>query len=282
MLESQPHASFRTMMKYTGYRIAAIFAHPDDEAYSCAGLLAMAAEGGAVVTVVCATRGEAGRDREGIVPPGPALARLRTVEMGLSCRALGVQPPVFLDLPDGALQGHPELEPRIRDVFSRLRPNVVITLGMDGAYGHRDHIAVTEAVIAQVMSMREGSTRRARRTPVRPRLLLVQFPMGLFAKVRSFMERNLPHAIDTSDLPAADRMGIDPEDADARLDVRPWRGHKLRALAAHRSQLRDGDPESFLRDGLATALLDFELYTCASGPQLPAASDNPLDGIETE
>lgn len=270
------------MMKYTGYRIAAVFAHPDDEAYSCAGLLAMAASDGAVVTVVCATRGEAGRDREGIVAPGPALARLRTVEMGLSCRALGVQPPVFLDLPDGALQGHPQLAERIKDVFSRLRPNVVITLGLDGAYGHRDHLAVTRAVIDQVMSMKEGSTSRARRAPIRPRLLLAQFPKGLFAKVRSFMERNMPHAVEACGELDGVPVGIDLPEADARLDIRPWRGHKLNSLAAHRSQLRDGDPESFLKDGLATALLDFELYTCAAGPRPPAGSDNPLDGIETE
>jgi N-acetyl-1-D-myo-inositol-2-amino-2-deoxy-alpha-D-glucopyranoside deacetylase len=269
--------------EFGGYRIAAIFAHPDDEAYSCAGLLAMAAAGGAVVTVVSATRGEAGRDREGIVPPGPTLARLRTVELGLSCRAIGAQPPIFLDLPDGGLEGHPELAPRMRDIFKRLKPNVVITLGEDGAYGHRDHLAVTDAVMRQVMSMKEGSTKRSRRAEIRPRLLFVQFPKGLFNKVRRFMEKSMPHAVDSdASLFGSAETGIDHAAADIILDIRPWRGNKLNAMAAHRSQLRAGDPNSFLVPGLAESLLDRELYTCPAGPALPDGAKTPLDGIETE
>jgi len=60
----------------------AVIAHPDDEAYSCAGLLAMAAEGGAVVSVVAATRGEAGRDREACRNFHPQNACMRTVWPG--------------------------------------------------------------------------------------------------------------------------------------------------------------------------------------------------------
>ena len=256
------------MLKFTGHRIAAIFAHPDDEAYSCSGLLAMAASQGAIVTVVSATRGEAGRDREGFVPPGPALARMRTVELGMSCNALGIQPPIFLNLPDGDLEGNPDLPYRLRDVFRRLRPNVVITLGEDGAYGHRDHLAVTDAVMRQVMSMKEGDTSLVRRKDIRPRLLFVQFPRGLFTKIRNFLKKSMPHAVGnktgTENLFGDPEPGIDEAAADVILDVRPWRGQKLNALAAHRSQLKVGDPKSFLVSGLVDNLLDREMYTeCA-------------------
>lgn len=260
------------MLEYAKLRIVAIFAHPDDEAYSCAGLLAMAAEGGAVVTVISATRGEAGRDREGIVPPGPMLARLRTVELGISCRAMGIQPPIFLDLPDGGLHDNLELDYRVRDVFARLKPNVVITLGMDGAYGHLDHLAVTDAVVRLIEDMPK---RR------RPRLLFAQFPAGLFEKVRAFMNKSMPAMVDRdTGIAAPVRIGIDPADADIILDIRPWRGNKLNALAAHRSQLKVGDPKTFLVPGLAENLLDREMYTCPMGPALPAGAETPLDGIE--
>ncbi len=282
------------MLEYAKLRIVAVFAHPDDEAYSCAGLLAMAAAGGAVVTVVAATRGEAGRDREGVVPPGPTLAKLRTVELGLSCRALGIQPPIFLDLPDGGLADNLELEFRMKDVFARLKPNVVVTLGEDGAYGHTDHLAVTDAVVRLIQDMPKKK---------RPRLLFAQFPKGLFEKVRAFMNKAMPRMVGTgtTEVRAARERtaeavlqpgtatqptgttrttGIDPADADIILDIRPWRGRKLNALAAHRSQLKVGDPNSFLVPGLAESLLDRELYTCPAGPALPRGAVTPLDGIE--
>lgn len=276
------------MLEFAKHRIVAVFAHPDDEAYSCAGLLAMAAEGGAVVTVVCATRGEAGTDREGIIQTGPTLARLRTVELGLSCRAMGIQPPLFLDCPDSHLDTCDVLNTRIKDVFRRLKPNVVITLGEDGAYGHKDHLAVTDAVIRLVMATPDA---------LRPRLLLVQFPKGLFTQVRKILKKAAPALLDRGDdLFEPAETGINEDDADFVLDIRPWRGKKLNALAAHRSQLKVGDPKSFLIPGLAERLLDSEWYTCpcdqgiATGIEgftgAPTAADNswtdrhnPLDGI---
>lgn len=261
------------MLEYAKLRIAAVFAHPDDEAYSCAGLLAMAAQGGAVVTVVCATRGEAGRDRDGVVKPGPMLARLRTVELGLSCRAMGVQPPIFLDLPDGRLSAESiELEYRVKDVLDRLKPNVVVTLGEDGAYGHPDHLAVTAALTSIISKM---ASRK------RPRLIFSQFPKGLFGKVRAFMQRTMPEL--AGPVPTGESMdatGIEPADADVILDIRPWRGIKLNAIAAHRSQLKAGDPKSFLVPGLCECLLDAEWYTRSAGPALPRNAVTPLDGIE--
>ncbi len=41
-------------------KILAIFAHPDDEAFSTGGTIARYAEAGIDITLVCATRGEAG------------------------------------------------------------------------------------------------------------------------------------------------------------------------------------------------------------------------------
>ena len=41
-------------------RLLAIFAHPDDESLACGGTLARCADAGVEVTLVCATRGEAG------------------------------------------------------------------------------------------------------------------------------------------------------------------------------------------------------------------------------
>ena len=49
--------------------LLAVWAHPDDEAYLAAGLLASAADAGWRVVVATATRGEFGTDVSGARPP---------------------------------------------------------------------------------------------------------------------------------------------------------------------------------------------------------------------
>ena len=48
-------------------RLRAIFAHPDDEAFGCGGLMAALTDQGIPVTLVSATRGEAGEILHGLL-----------------------------------------------------------------------------------------------------------------------------------------------------------------------------------------------------------------------
>ena len=64
-------------------------AHPDDEAYMSAGVMATAIRAGQRVTVATATRGELGTDDPVRTPP-QQLARLREHELAASLAALGV------------------------------------------------------------------------------------------------------------------------------------------------------------------------------------------------
>ena len=50
---------------------------------------------------------------------------------------------------------------------------------------------------------------------------------------------------------------------DVEVDVRAVAEVKLRALAAHRSQLPGADPRAFLRPSLIEPLLEREWFTCA-------------------
>ena len=47
------------MGELNGRVLIAVFAHPDDESLACGGTLAMCADAGMHVVLVCATRGEA-------------------------------------------------------------------------------------------------------------------------------------------------------------------------------------------------------------------------------
>src|SRR5215470_4658175 len=159
------------MTRYATRRLLALFPHPDDESYAAGGLLAHCAEGGAQVELACATRGERGTDRSGAVQSGAALAAVRSRELQAACRALGIAPPVFLDLPDGELStSRADAVMLVAQHVHRLRPHVVVTLGSDGAYAHLDHLAWT-AIVSQALAL----------APDPPRVLHAVFPRGVFA-----------------------------------------------------------------------------------------------------
>lgn len=231
-------------------RLLGLFPHPDDEGYSAGGLLASCVLSGAQVYVVCATRGEGHGD--------PAL---RSAELAAACAALGLpEPPRFLDLPDGGLEPIADGPARIAALLDALGPDVVVCLGRDGAYGHRDHLALTRWIQAAAAG--------------RPlRVLHAAFPRDLFAPVRRAMRRFRPELIGFRG-----PLGVAP--ADLVLDIRPVRDRKLAAIAAHRSQLPPEGPLCFLRPGLVERLLDEERFTLAAGPPLPAGANDPFAGLD--
>ena len=132
--------------------ILSVWAHPDDESYSCAGLMAAAIQAGHRVVCVTATRGELGSTDPERWPPGPELAAVRTEELAACLAEIGVTEHHWLDYPDG---GCADVDPaeaveRIRAIAEELGPDTVLTFGPDGGTYHPDHMAVsrwtTEAV----------------------------------------------------------------------------------------------------------------------------------------
>jgi LmbE family N-acetylglucosaminyl deacetylase len=128
-------------------RILGVFAHPDDESYCAGGTLARYVAGGAEAMVVSATRGEAGQIRCANLATRRTLGAMREQELAEACRILGVQHMRCLDYQDGKLhKADPqELAGEVVRLVRGFRPDVVITFGTDGAYGHPDHIAICEA-----------------------------------------------------------------------------------------------------------------------------------------
>ena len=121
--------------------LLAIFAHPDDESFRCGGTLALLARRGVRVWVLCATRGEAGVP--GLSPEQAGQVRER--ELRCACRALGIEPPRFLDYQDGTLAQVDEGQAveRVVRAVRELRPQVLLTWPPDGLSGHPDHVAVS-------------------------------------------------------------------------------------------------------------------------------------------
>jgi LmbE family N-acetylglucosaminyl deacetylase len=127
--------------------VLGVWAHPDDEAYLSAGLMALAAEAGSRVVCVTATRGERGTDDPVRWPP-ERLARQRSEELAVSLAALGVTEHRWLGHVDGECADAPVpwAATALVALLDEVQPDTLVTFGPDGFTGHDDHIAVSRWV----------------------------------------------------------------------------------------------------------------------------------------
>lgn len=128
-------------------KLVAIFAHPDDESLGAGSTLAKYAAEGVEVHLICATRGERGWMGDEKDDPGHTeLGRLREKELICAAKTLGIKKVYFLDYVDGDLdRANPqEAIEKIAVLIRDIRPQVALTFGPDGVYGHPDHIAISQ------------------------------------------------------------------------------------------------------------------------------------------
>lgn len=136
-------------------RLLGVFAHPDDETFCAGGTFAKYMAAGAEGMVVSATRGQAGQIRDARAATRQTLGEVREQELRLACAHLGVPHVEILDYVDGTLKDA-DRGALIADVVSIIRafrPDIVITFGPDGAYGHPDHIAISEATTSAFLQV---------------------------------------------------------------------------------------------------------------------------------
>jgi LmbE family N-acetylglucosaminyl deacetylase len=137
-----------------GLKLMCVLAHPDDETNGTGGTLAKYGAEGVETYVITATRGERGwfgaeEDNPGL----EALGKIREAELGKAIKVLGVREHHFLDYIDGDLDQANALEAasKIAGHLRRIKPDVVVTFGPDGAYGHPDHIAICQFTTAALV-----------------------------------------------------------------------------------------------------------------------------------
>ena len=195
--------------------ILAIAAHPDDELFGAGYLAKQAAEGNDLY-ILCTTRGEGGEVGEPPVGPKSRLGEFREVEMQGSGRALGAKAVWFLDFIDPwmeiggealAIDADPEkFCAALAERIGALKPDIIITHGSNGEYGHPQHVYTHRAVLAALGTL----------APWHPAEILTW-------------------CANTGDA-ETDRVVNQDDPADIALDVSRWFDSKLGAANAHVSQ----------------------------------------------
>ncbi len=89
---------------------------------------------------------EAGSISEGPDPGLEEVARIREAELRCAAEHLGIHEVSFMDYIDGDVdRADPEeIIGQLVSHLRRIKPQVVVSFGSDGAYGHPDHIALSQ------------------------------------------------------------------------------------------------------------------------------------------
>lgn len=141
--------------------LLSVLAHPDDESFGIGGTLALYAQRGWEVYLICATRGEAGSVAPHHLEGFDSIAELREGELRCAAQHLGLKNVYFLDYHDSGMPGmeanqHPkaqinapleEVAAKVVQYIRELKPDVVVTFDPIGGYRHPDHIHIHNATV---------------------------------------------------------------------------------------------------------------------------------------
>jgi LmbE family N-acetylglucosaminyl deacetylase len=135
--------------------ILVISAHPDDETLFCGGTLAKYAQQGHAVVILETTRGEGGEVGEPPLTTRDNLAAFREQEVREAARILGARDIFFLPYIDPYMEINgiarcidvplAEFAAAIDNYVRKIGPDLIITHGSNGEYGHPQHIFTHQA-----------------------------------------------------------------------------------------------------------------------------------------
>lgn len=242
-------------------KLLSVLAHPDDESLGMGGSLAKYAAEGVETYLVTATRGERGWLGRPEAYPGPqALGRLREAELQAAAQALGLQEVAFLDYPDGELdQAEPaEAISRIVGHIRRIKPQVVVTFDPYGAYGHPDHIAISQFTTAAIVAAADP-TYMVDGSPKPHRVSKLYYRIATLESVAAYQVAfgDLTMRIDGCERRA---VGWQPWAITTDLDTRAYSAQVWQAVTCHRSQLPAIDTLALLVEDLKQTLWSTETY----------------------
>jgi LmbE family N-acetylglucosaminyl deacetylase len=194
--------------------ILVVSAHPDDETLFAGGTLAMYAQRGNSVYILETTRGEGGEVGEPPLTTRQNLGSFREQEVRKAALAIGAREIFFLPFIDPYMEingiARRISEPlenfaeMIGEYVKRIQPDVVITHGSDGEYGHPQHIYTHQATR---LALNNGA----------PKTALLSWSAW-------------------HESPERERVLNRSDRADIICDISPWLDAKISAVLCHKTQ----------------------------------------------
>jgi LmbE family N-acetylglucosaminyl deacetylase len=232
-----------------GRRLLAVLAHPDDETFGTGGTLALYAQRGVEVHLVCATAGEVGEappDLKGFASVG----EMRQSELRCAAQTLGLTQVHFLGYRDSGMAGSPDnrhpqalaaapaeqVARRVAGLMRSIRPQVVITFDPIGGYRHPDHIAIHNATVAAFR--RRPPADPTTRRPSPQKLYFHTFGrryLRFAVRVLPLLGRDPHHFGKNGDIDLASLAVVDFP-VHASISIRSVMDRKEQASACHSSQ----------------------------------------------
>lgn len=200
----------------------AIVAHPDDIEFSCAGTIARWVKAGSRVAYVLCTSGEVGIAKAGMTKE--KATEIREKEQLAAAKIVGVQDVVFLREPDGMLQPSLELRKKLVREIRRFRPEIVIcgdptiVWAGDTYINHPDHRAAASAALDAIFP-----------AAGQPNLFEELAEEGVTA--------HKPRKVYVTGWNGTDLF----------VNIEETIDQKITALRAHKSQMKDWDPEERIK-----------------------------------
>ena len=251
-----------------------VHAHPDDECFATAGLIARSVAEGRRVDLVTCTGGEEGEIHDPDLDPEeakPRLLEIRRAELECSVDALRGDGPGTLELHllgyrDSGMMGTEsnqrpdafwnadldEATGKLVEIVRRVRPRAIVTYDQNGNYGHPDHINANRIAAAAWDAAADPSRFPEAGAPHGvEKFYEVAFSREAWTELMAAMEERgikLPWGGDDQDAPAQEEKpdtaqeeewGLPAEKITAVVDVAAWYDQKRASMACHRTQRQD-------------------------------------------
>lgn len=228
------------------------FAHPDDESVLAAGMACGLAAAGVPVTLIVATRGEAGKAGNPPVCTPEELPEVREAELREAARTIGIHDIHLLGYRDRELASapHEAVREQMVALLRRYRPQVVLTFDPNGSNRHPDHIAISRFTSDAIAAAADDRWCPALGAAHHVSRLLWSPPQSPWHMMR---QAGFP-----------DLAGVD-----FVVDIRKWSQQKAAALRAHRTQHLSMERIFFSQPDVER-LLSMEIFRQAWGPALRA------------
>lgn len=268
--------------------LLALFAHPDDEAFTCGGSLAQFAATGVDVTLVCATRGEVGEISDPALATSDTLGLVRDGELRCACEKLGINAPIFLGYRDSGMVDTPDnkdprafmnipadsVMPTLVGLIRRLKPQILITFDPNGGYGHPDHIAIHTHAMNAFHIAADPNQYPDQGTPWQvDRLYYVVLPQSFFTDVGNQLEAA---GLDTSEFDRFRESGAGwpDEGVDLVRNVSELAAIKWEALNCHQTQLNPNSPFNKIPEDAMQKIASYEHFVVGASATTDVPKEN--------